>query len=56
MCVDQSIQMCPRGIECLTTVSGNLRWDACTETLSKKKSSVKKRVSSIKNIKALENI
>ena len=40
----------------LTTVSGNLRCDACRETLSKKKSSVKKHVSSIKHIKALENI
>ena len=42
--------------QCLTTVSGNLRCDACRETLSKKKSSVKKHVSSIKHIKALENI
>ena len=40
----------------LTTVSGNLRCDACRETLSKKKSSVKKHVLSIKHIKALENI
>ena len=42
--------------QCLTTVSGNLRCDACRETLSKKNSSVKKHVSSIKHIKALENI
>ena len=35
----------------LTTVSGNLRCDACRETLSKKKSSVKKHVLSIKHIK-----
>ena len=42
--------------QCLTTVSGNLRCDACRETLSKEKSSVKKHVSSIKHIKALENI
>ena len=42
--------------QCLTTVSGNLRCDACGETLSKRKSSVKKHVSSIKHIKALENI
>ena len=42
--------------QCLTTVSGNLRCDACRETLSKKKSSVKKHVLSIKHIKALENI
>ena len=42
--------------QCLTTESGNLRCDACRETLSKKNSSVKKHVSSIKHIKALENI
>ena len=40
----------------LTVVSGNLRCDACKETLSKKKSSVKKHVSSAKHIKSLENI
>jgi len=39
--------------QCLTTASG---CDACRETLSKKKSSVKKHVSSVKHIKALENI
>ena len=42
--------------QCLTTVLGNTRYDACRETLSKIKSSVKKHVSSIKHIKALENI
>ena len=42
--------------QCLTTVSGNLRCDACRETISKKKSSVKKHVASVKHIKALENI
>ena len=42
--------------QCLTTVLGNIRYDACRETLSKIKSSVKKHVSSIKHIKALENI
>ena len=44
--------------QCLTTdtVSGNLRCDACRETLSKKKSSIKKHVASVKHIKALENI
>ena len=42
--------------QCLTTVSGNLRCDACREALSKKKSSVKKHVSPIKHIKALENM
>ena len=42
--------------QCLTTVSENLRCDTCRETLSKKKSSVKTHVSSIKHIKALENI
>ena len=36
--------------QCLTTVSENLRCDACRETLSKKKSSVKKHVSSVKHI------
>ena len=40
----------------LTVVSGNLRCDACKETTSKKKSSVKKHVASAKHIKALENI
>ena len=42
--------------QCLTVVSGNLRCDACKETISKKKSSVKKHVASAKHIKALENI
>ena len=42
--------------QCLTTVSGNPRCDAYRETLSKKKSSVKKYVLSIKRIKVLENI
>ena len=42
--------------QCLTAVLGNIRYDACRETLSKIKSSVKKHVSSIKHIKALENI
>ena len=42
--------------QCLTTVSESPRCDTCRETLSKKKSSVKKHVSSIKHIKALENI
>ena len=37
-------------------MSGNLRCDACKETISKKKRSVKKRVASAKHIKALENI
>ena len=37
-------------------MSGNLRCDACKETISKKKSSVKKHVASAKHIKALENI
>ena len=38
--------------QCLTVVSGNLRCDACKETISKKKSSVKKHVASAKHIKA----
>ena len=42
--------------QCLTTVSGNLRCDACREYLSQKKSSVKKHVAPIKHIRALENI
>ena len=42
--------------QCLTVVSGNLRCDACKETISKKKSSVKKHVAPAKHIKALENI
>ena len=42
--------------QCLTVVSGNLRCDACKETIPKKKSSVKKHVASAKHIKALENI
>ena len=42
--------------QCLTIVSGNLRYDSCRKTLSKIKSSVKKHVSSIKYIRALENI
>ena len=42
--------------QCLTVVSGNLRCDACKETIPKKKSSVKKYVPSAKHIKALENI
>ena len=42
--------------QCLTVVSGNLRCDACKETISKKKSSVKKHVASAKHIKALENV
>ena len=37
-------------------MSGNLRCDACKETISKKKSSVKKHAASAKHIKALENI
>ena len=58
--VDHNMSMWDRVNEfkdqCLTTVLGNLRYDACRETLSKIKSSVKKHVSSIKHIKALENI
>ena len=37
--------------QCLTVVSGNLRCDACKETIPKKK-----HVASAKHIKALENI
>ena len=58
--VDHNMSMWDRVNEfkdqCLTTVLGNLRYDACRETLSKIKSSVKKHVSSIKHIKVLENI
>ena len=58
--VDQNVSSWDRVNEfkaqCLTVVSGNLRCDACKETISKKKSSVKKHAASAKHIKALENI
>ena len=38
--------------EYLTSVDGKLRCDACKETISKKKSTVKKHISSLKHVKA----
>ena len=42
--------------EYLTSVDGKLRCDACKETISKKKSTVKKHISSLKHVKAKKTI
>ena len=42
--------------EYLTSVDGKLRCDACKETISKKKRSVKKHISSLKHVKAKKTI
>ena len=42
--------------EYLASVDGKLRCDACKETISKKKSTVKKHISSLKHVKAKKTI
>ena len=42
--------------EYLTSLDGKLRCDACKETISKKKSTVKKHISSLKHVKAKKTI
>ena len=42
--------------EYLTSVDGKLRCDACKETISKKKSTVKKHISSLKHVRAKKTI
>ena len=42
--------------EYFTSVDGKLRCDACKETISKKKSTVKKHISSLKHVKAKKTI